>query len=166
MSVSPFMKHVEPFIVKGFSVRTQNKDEFNGQTAKLPGVWQRFHHSDLASNTKIFGVYSSYDSDANGPYTFTVGVASPPTPDQLSTVTIQKGDYLVFEGSGPIPSVVFETWKRVWAFFETHTEYQRNYISDFEAYTGSEQIAIHIGVAYVSGLSRHQGNENVSSNKE
>lgn len=40
MSISPTMKKVESFTVSGFSVRTQNKDEFNDKTAKLPSLWQ------------------------------------------------------------------------------------------------------------------------------
>jgi predicted transcriptional regulator YdeE len=58
MSISSTVKHVESFIVTGFSARTQNKDEFNEKTAKLPGLWQQFYTSELAANAKIFGVYS------------------------------------------------------------------------------------------------------------
>ncbi len=64
MSISPTVKQVESFIVTGFSVRTQNKDEFNEETAKLPSLWQKFYTSELAVNASIFGVYSNYDSDA------------------------------------------------------------------------------------------------------
>ena len=146
MSISPTVKQVESFIVTGFSVRTQNKDEFNEKTAKLPSLWQQFYTSELATNANIFGVYSNYDSDANGPYTVTAGVESSPAQAKLSEVTIQAGNYLVFEGTGPMPATVVETWKRVWIFFETNTEYRRNFISDFEAYSGSDQVAIYIGL--------------------
>ena len=146
MSISPTVKQVESFIVTGFSVTTQNKDEFNDKTAKLPGLWQQFYTSELAANANIFGVYSNYDSDANGFYTVTAGVGSSDAQTELSTVTIQAGNYLVFQGTGPMPAVVVETWKRVWEFFETNTEYQRNFISDFEAYNGPDQVAIYIGL--------------------
>lgn len=146
MSRSPTVKYVESFIVSGFSIRTQNRDEFNEKTAKLPSLWQKFHASELATTANIFGVYSNYDSDANGPYTVTVGVASSPAPTQLSSVTIQAGNYLVFQGTGPMPATVVETWQRVWEFFETNTEYRRNFISDFEAYSGSDQVTIYIGL--------------------
>lgn len=59
---------------------------------------------------------------------------------------MQGGNYLVFHGTGPMPAMVVETWKRVWEFFETNTEYRRNFISDFEAYSGPDQIAIYIGL--------------------
>lgn len=146
MSISPTLKHVESFTVTGFSVRTQNKDEFNEETAKLPSLWQQFYTSELATNAHIYGVYSDYDSDANGFYTVTAGIESSDAQTKLSTVTIQAGNYLVFQGTGPMPAAVVETWKRVWAFFGTNTEHRRNYINDFEEYSGSEQIAIYIGL--------------------
>lgn len=146
MSIQPIIKQVESSIVTGFSVRTQNSDEFNEKTAKLPCLWQQFYTSELATNANIFSVYSNYDSDANGSYTVTVGVKSDHAQTQLSSVTVQAGNYLVFQGTGPMPATVVETWKRVWAFFETKTGHQRNFISDFEAYTGPDQVAIYIGL--------------------
>ena len=146
MSIQPTMKQVENFTVTGFSVRTQNSDEYNEKPAKLPSLWQQFYTSELANNANIFGVYSNYDSDANGPYTVTVGVKSNHEQTQLNSVTIQAGKYLVFQGTGPMPATVVETWKQVWAFFEANTEYQRNFISDFEAYSDSDQVAIYIGL--------------------
>ena len=146
MSIQPIIKQVESFIVTGFSVKTQNSDEFNEKTAKLPSLWQQFYTSELATNAHILGVYSNYDSDANGPYTVTAGVKSSHAQTQSSTVTIHAGKYLVFQGTGPMPATVIETWKRVWEFFEKNTEYRRNFISDFEAYSGSDQVAIYIGL--------------------
>ena len=146
MSIQPIVKKIEGFIVHGFSVRTQNSDEFSEKTAKLPNLWQNFYTSELASNANIFGVYSHYDSDANGPYTVTVGIKSEPAQTQLSSVTIQAGNYLVFQGNGPMPATVIETWRRVWEFFEINTEYKRTFISDFEAYSGFDQVAIYIGL--------------------
>ncbi len=146
MSISPTVKKIESFTVSGFSVRTQNKDEFNDKTAKLPGLWQQFYTSELAANANIFGVYSNYDSDANGFYTVTGGVESPHVQTELSVVTIQAGNYLVFQGTGPMPATVVEIWQRVWTFFETNTEHRRKFISDFEAYSGPDQVAIYIGL--------------------
>ncbi len=146
MSISPTKKYVESFVVEGFSVRTQNRDEFNQATAKLPSLWQQLYTSDLTTNANIFGVYSNYDSDASGPYTVTVGIESAHPSVQLSSVTIQKGNYLVFQGTGPMPATLIETWKQVWAFFETNIEYLRNFVSDFEAYSGSDEVMIYIGL--------------------
>lgn len=146
MSMQPTVKEVESFIVTGFCVRTQNSDEFNEETAKIPSLWQQFYTSELAINANIFGVYSNYDSGANAPYTLTVGVKCDHTETKLSSVAIKAGHYLVFPGTGPMPATVVETWKQVWAFFETNTEYQRIFISDFEDYSSPDQVAIYIGL--------------------
>jgi predicted transcriptional regulator YdeE len=150
MPISPTVEYVESFIVVGLQVRTQNSDEFNEKTAKIPNLWQQFYASGLAANTPIFGVYSNYDSDASGYYTVTVGVASEHVQAQWSSVKIQAGNYLVFHGIGLMPATVIETWKRIWEFFETNTQYQRNFVSDFEVYDGAEQVAIYIGLALIA----------------
>lgn len=149
MSISTTVKKVENFIVSGFSVRTQNKDEFNHKTAKLPSLWQQFYASILATNTKVYGVYSNYDSDVNGFYTVTAGVESSGTLAELSTVNIQAGNYLVFEGKGLMPAAVVEAWERVWEFFKNNTEYRRNFISDFEVYSGCDKVEVFIGLQIV-----------------
>lgn len=146
LGISPSLEHVERFVVSGLSIRTQNYDEFNEKTAKLPALWQRFYASDIPGNANVFGVYSDYESDANSPYTVTVGIVSDTPRARLSSVTIQPGNYLVFQGIGPMPSTVIETWKRVWDYFETDSGYQRNFISDFEAYSGTDKVAIYIGI--------------------
>jgi predicted transcriptional regulator YdeE len=146
MSLSPIVKYLESFLVTGFSVRTQNSDEFNEKTAKIPSLWQQFYSSELAGSAKLFGVYSNFESDENGPYTVTVGAASTKEQSQLSSVRIQAGNYLIFQGTGPMPQTVIEAWQRIWTFFQKTTEYRRNFISDFEAYSGSDQVAVYIGV--------------------
>jgi predicted transcriptional regulator YdeE len=133
--------------VIGFSTRTQNSDEFDEKTAKLPKLWQAFYANNLATDANIFGVYSDYASDANGFYTVTVGAASHGnTQNKLGAVTIQAGNYLVFEGKGPLPSAVIETWQRVWIYFTAEAPYQRTYKTDFEAYSKSDEVDIYIGV--------------------
>lgn len=146
MFLPPTVRKVESFTVTGFSERTQNKDEFNEKTAKIPRLWQQFYASELASNADIYGVYSNYDSDANGFYMVTAGVGYSGAQTELNTVAIQAGNYLVFEGTGSMPAILVETWERIWTFFETNTAYRRHYISDFEAYNGTDNVAIYIGV--------------------
>lgn len=145
-SIPPTSKYVEGFTVMGLSTRTQNIDEFNEKTAKLPNLWQQFYSSDLAMHANIFEVYSDYESDANGLYTVTVGVASSTERADLRSATIQAGNYVVFHGTGPMPATVVETWKQIWTYFQAESTYQRNFISDFEAYSGSDEVAIYIGI--------------------
>ena len=145
-TIQPDLKSLTSFQVCGFQVRTKNTDEFNPETAKLPTLWQQFSTSDLAQDASIFGVYSDYESDANGLYTVTAGIASNTIKPELGSITIQPGKYLVFKNRGPMPFAVIEAWKQVWHYFSTEPNYQRNFRSDFEAYLGSDEIAIHIGV--------------------
>lgn len=138
------MKKVDSFIVTGFAARTQNVDEFNAATAKIPTLWHQFYSSNPTITTTIYGVYSDYESDANGLYTVTVGVDNQKV--GLSGVTINSGNYLVFQGKGSMPLTVIETWKRVWDYFTSESAYQRYFMTDFEAYTNSDEVAIYIGV--------------------
>lgn len=140
------LKYVKGFTVTGLSIKTQNTAEFNEKTAKLPSLWQQFYASDLATNPKLFEVYSDYESDANGLYTVTVGVTDERPRTEFSLVKIQSGNYLVFQGTGPMPSTVVETWKKIWNYFTEEREYQRSFISDFEAYSDSDKVAIYIGI--------------------
>ena len=144
--IDPIMKHVDSFTVTGLTVRTQNSDEFNQETAKLPNLWQQFYASNPIPNTPIFGVYSGYESDANGFYNATVGNNNDNQRDELSTVKINSGNYLVFQGKGQMPQTVIETWKRVWDYFAVENSYQRCFMTDFEEYENSDEVAIYIGV--------------------
>lgn len=143
---APTLIYIKGFSVMGLSIQTQNTEEFNEKTAKLPSLWQQFYSSELATNPNVFEVYSDYESDANGLYTVTVGVSDDIATTPFSTVNIQAGNYLVFHGTGSMPSTVVETWKRIWDYFDAENNYQRSYITDFEAYSVSDKVAIHIGI--------------------
>jgi predicted transcriptional regulator YdeE len=144
--IPPTLKYVEDFTVKGFSARTKNSDEFNEKTAKIPSLWQQLYSSELDVNATIFGIYSDYASDANGLYTITVGATCNSESMACNAINIQKGNYLVFQGEGPMPITVIETWKQIWDYFAKESTYQRNFITDFEAYSGSDKVAIYIGI--------------------
>lgn len=145
-SIQPTLKYIEGFTVMGLSTKTQNTDEFNEKKAKLPSLWQRFYSSTLAGNVNIFAVYSDYESDTNGLYLVTVGITGKSEQTEFGSVKIKEGIYLVFQGAGSMPLAVVETWKRIWEYFETNNKYQRNFISDFEAYTNPDEVAIYIGI--------------------
>lgn len=142
--IKPIVEFVESFTITGFSTRTQNKDECDLNTAKIPSLWQKFYASDLVNNTPVFGVYSDYASDVNDFYTLTVGIDAKPS--DLNQVTIHSGHYLVFKARGPMPITIINLWQKIWQYFETEKQYQRSYLSDFERYDPSEQVAIYIGV--------------------
>ena len=152
-SIHPVLKHMDSFTVRGFRVRTQNSDEFNRETAKLPNLWQQFYSSHLVTKTPIFGVYSDYESDANGLYTVTAGIVNEgiandenKNSSELSAIKTTSGDYLIFHSKGAMPLTAIETWKRVWDYFTEDSTYQRCFMTDFETYSNSDEVAIYIGV--------------------
>lgn len=146
-SILPVLKHIDSFTVTGFRVRTQNSDEFNPETAKLPNLWQQFYSSNPTLNTTIFGVYSGYESDALGSYDVTVGTTIDNNQSvESEAVKINSGNYLVFQGKGQMPQTVIEAWKRIWDYFSEKNPYQRCFMTDFEEYKNGDEVAIYIGI--------------------
>ena len=141
----PTIKQLERFTVTGFQVRTRNSEEFQAESAKLPGLWQQCH-AKIPGIEPVFGVYSDYESDANGAYSVTAGVSMDTQGSGLTRVEVQAGNYLVFQGQGPMPMAIIDTWKRVWDYFASEKPWQRCFMTDFEAYGDGDSVAIYIGV--------------------
>ncbi|RMX02629.1 AraC family transcriptional regulator [Corticibacter populi] len=142
-----------PFTVAGPSARTLYQDEINPATARLPGLWAGFFAQGMGLQTlhrtgdpTVYGVYSDYESDAQGHYTCTAGVRVWQAPAGLHAVTVPAGRYLVFRGQGPMPQTLVQTWAQVWGYFQGDVPYARAFTVDFEAYTGPDGVAIHIAV--------------------
>jgi predicted transcriptional regulator YdeE len=154
--MQPKLVEVRAFTVAGITVRTRNADESDGDRAKLPAHWGRFFKDRVAERvddripeSPIFGVYSRYESDRHGLYDLTAGVgvaSSASHAPRVDYVDVHGGRYLVFEAHGPLPDAVIDGWKAVWNWFDASTEYKRAYTTDFEAYRGPDDVAIHIAV--------------------
>ena len=149
--ITPKRVKSDGFTVRGLAVRTINTDEFNPSTARLPTLWQQFYSNDelrQVQNTYVYGVYSDYESNAEGAYTVTAGIKS----DLLSTAStfhsifILPGDYLVFEQKGDMPQAVIEAWESVWHYFESNKEVSRRFQTDFELYQSANEIMLYIGI--------------------
>jgi predicted transcriptional regulator YdeE len=149
--MEPTRQHQDAFSVAGISVRTTNREEGNPDTARIGALWQRFFGEETyaatphrTADTRIFSVYSAYESDAHGAFDVMAGVA---VSGGTNSVAIEAGDYLVFNGQGEMPHMVIAAWQRIWQYFEAHPEVVRTYRSDFEAYEGPDKVSIHIGVS-------------------
>lgn len=145
-TIQPTLQSITSFKVCGLQVKTRNSNEFNRDTAQIPTLWQQFAQSELAKNPSCFGVYSDYESDANGAYHVTVGIPDEGVHSDLANITIHAGNYLVFKNRGAMPTAVIETWHQIWDYFAKKPEYERSFMTDFETYHGSEEVTIHIGV--------------------
>lgn len=144
---------VQPFRVSGLRVRTLNSAEQQAATARIGPMWQRFFVEGLADkianktpDSKVYGVYTRYESDASGAFDVMAGVAVSDAAPGYETIEVQGGQYLVFDAKGPLPGSVIEAWGRVWAYFDGHPEVKRRFATDFEAYTGPDTVSVYIGI--------------------
>ena len=157
----PRTVHIDAFQVTGLSVRTRNSDENDPATARIGALWDSFfshswerHLPAVGHDGRLFGVYSAYESDAHGAFDVTVGVATDPGAgaagyaggEKIRRTPVLAGTYLVFTGAGPMPQMVIDTWGAIWAYFARNPQVQRRFGTDFEAYSGPDQVAIHIGI--------------------
>jgi len=140
--------------IQGISIRTQNADEMNPETAKIAALYERFDKNievDYQQGARVYGVYFDYESDASGMFSVLAGadqIASSQV--ELQQIKIEAGDYMVFKGEGgAMPQAVIDTWMRVWDFFSSDSEYQRIYKTDFEFYASETQVEIYIGIKKV-----------------
>lgn len=157
-SAAPHALHIPAFSVAGLAVRTRNSEEMDPAIARLGGLWGRFFSQgwvhklpQRADDTRIFGVYSGYESNEHGAFDVTAGVALADTEhgpflQGVARVDIEAGRYLVFTGQGEMPQMVVDTWVRVWNYFADNPQVQRRFGTDFEAYERPDQVVVHIGV--------------------
>lgn len=151
------------FQVVGIEASTNNAKE-GGPDAIIGKLWQQFTTEGLLAkipgrvDQSIIGVYTDYSSDANGEYTFILGakvrpVPNPVIPEGMVVKSVLAGRYAVFTSQrGPAAKVVPETWKRIWAYFESPQNGQRAFQTDYEVYDqraadlNNAQVDIYIGL--------------------
>ena len=161
--VHPKDLQLDAFNVVGIATRTNNTKEA-GPDGTIPKLWQRLMQDHVLDSVpgkldqSIYAVYTDYASDANGDYTLVLGakVQSSPEivmPKGMVMKTVPVGRYAVFTSDrGPVAKVVVETWKQIWAYYESPANGQRAYRADFELYDeraadlASAQVDIYIGV--------------------
>jgi predicted transcriptional regulator YdeE len=144
---------IESFQVAGLPIRTNNATE-QTPNGKIFALWSDFFAQDLfgieerIQGSPVYGVYTHYESDHTSDFDVIAGVkvtAAPTT--HLQTVTINAGDYLVFETHGEMPQRIIEGWMAVWQYFEgDDVPYQRLYTTDFEQMINENDIKIFIAV--------------------
>ncbi len=150
-------------ILIGLSVRTNNKNEINPQTAKISKLAEQFFAQNITTNIPerknpgtIFAVYTEYDSDEQGDYTYFIGeeVCSPEKiPNGLNKLIIPPSKYQkLTTKSGKMPEVVIDAWQQIWKMTSTDFLGERTYQADFELYDerakdpGNTSLDIYIGI--------------------
>ena len=141
----------------GKAIRTTNQ---NGQSIQDQSAhWQSFFEEQTRDKIpgkinpeEILGVYTDFESDFMGPYTFIASyeVADDHNiPEGLVSVTISSGNYTVFgnDEKMPLPEKVGAIWKDIWK-----SGINRNYQTDFEVYhsgtmaSDNPEVNIYIGI--------------------
>lgn len=129
----------------GIKVRTNNKLELEGTSAKIAPCVQRYFQQQLFEKIPdrknpgtTLSVYTEYESDHTGDYTYFIGeeVASfDNIPAGFETHTIPVQTYARFTTkSGPMPGVVVDAWQKIWQMSPQDFGGNRRYHTDFEVY--------------------------------
>ncbi|MBL6946581.1 MAG: AraC family transcriptional regulator [Rhodospirillales bacterium] len=143
--MAPRITERAAFTVGGIDLRTTNAAEMDLKTARIPALWERFSIESLPGHIPgqtnpgtVLGLYSAFDSDADGPYTLMVGCEISPEsrmPVGLVATTVPPAKYVVFTSEkGEIPSIIFQAWQEIWAMTPEQLGGARAYTGDFEVY--------------------------------
>lgn len=137
----------------GISARTSYNQELDKMKGNIFPCVRRYFHGALCEkipNRKkpgtTFCVYTDYESDHQGAYTYFIGeeVSSfdASLPEGFERLTIPEQQYAKFTTSpAPMPEVVEDTWKKIWEMTPSELGGRRCYDTDFEIY--DERAADH-----------------------
>ena len=147
----------------GLSVRTNNKNEMNPQTAKIGETAGYFWSQNIVAqipNRKnpgmVLAVYTDYDSNVHGDYTYFIGEevnSFENIPSGLRQLIIPPAQYQKFiVPAGKMPEVVINAWQQIWNMSADDLGGKRAYKADFEVYDVSKSnpdntsLDIYIGI--------------------
>ncbi|MFD2168268.1 GyrI-like domain-containing protein [Thalassotalea euphylliae] len=146
------VKHFDGQVVHGLSARTNNANEFNPETGKIPALWQQFDLHvpvNYQAGERVYGVYDDYASDFQGDFTVLAGFDGRELPKgiTLEKRNIPAGKYLAFSKSGDMPQIAIDAWTDVWQYFTSDScAHERLYKTDFEYYPNGNTIEVYIGI--------------------
>lgn len=139
-----FVSQPEKTLV-GIKVRTNNKAEIDSLKGKIfPCVRKYFHESIGAqiphrtSPGTTYCVYTDYESDHHGDYTYFIGEevdSASDLPAHLEVLVIPAQKYVKFtNGPGSMPDVVKKPWAQIWEMTSKDLGGKRAFLADFEIY--------------------------------
>ncbi len=129
----------------GLTVRTNNAAEKDPTTAKITPIIQRYFQQGISDKIQhrvkpgvLYCVYTNYESDVNGDYTYFVGEmvnALDNVAPECETLTIPAQQYVKFtNGPDKMPDVCIKAWQNIWGMTAAELSGERAYIADFEVY--------------------------------
>lgn len=160
-----YIKRPEIHLV-GIGLRTSYTQEVDKMQGKIWPCIQRYFQEALFEKIPhrkkpgtTFCVYTEYESDYRGAYTYFVGEEVEPmnqaVPDGLQTLIIPEQKYAKFTtGPDAMPDVIINAWGKIWAMPEDEMGGKRVYHTDYEVYderaSDHEKIVLDIYVGIQS----------------
>ena len=138
--------HINEMKLIGLKITTCNADEADPSKAKIGDlIMNKYYGTGVPDKLlgrinpgKTFGIFTDYESDHTGNYTYFVGeeVASlDDIPAGLTSMTIPSGNYVKFTtNTGEMPQVLIDAWKEIWQMDDGDFGGKRKYRTDFEIY--------------------------------
>ncbi len=129
----------------GITTRTNNKETFSTDQNKITATIQKYFYNELFNSIShrknpgtTFCVYTNYESDENGDYTYFIGeevISFDEIEDNFEMLTIPMQKYVKFTNeSGPMPGVCIDMWQKIWNMTPSILGGKRSYVADFEVY--------------------------------
>ncbi|MEH6888716.1 GyrI-like domain-containing protein [Bacillus sp. JJ864] len=158
--MQPKIVKKEAFQAIGISITTNNELEMSS-AGKIPHLWSQYFQEQISNHipnkttqTETLALYSNYESDETGFYTYTIGVPVSTvidTPENMTSFTIPATTYAVFTTRrGPLSEIIVEAWQEIWNWSK---ENKRAFTTDFELYDerafdpNDAQVDIYIALA-------------------
>lgn len=145
------VESLSEFLIVGYAVRTDNS---RAQT-DIAQAWQHIMRNNVLekipnrADRDIFAVYTDYESDHNGPYTYILGcrVSEATTvADGLVLHKVPAQDYAHLRFKGRFPQRLQKGWAEIW-----NSNLPRTFATDFEQYgvryDGSDHAELDVFVA-------------------
>lgn len=141
--MTPNVVEQKEFIVIGIAARTTNGKEATAEGV-IGKLWGRFFAEGILekipskANGNILAVYTDYESDKNGAYTFVLGAkvnSDANVPTGMVAKKVPSGRYAMFTTEkGPLEQVVPKEWMKIWSVPKSEPGGDREYKGDFEIY--------------------------------
>lgn len=129
----------------GITTRTNNRLEMNPATAQIGKTVQKYFSEALPlkvihrkKNGKTYSVYTEYENDVMGDYTYFIGeevTSFDDVPEECVALTIPAQQYAKFtDGPGMMFEVCIKLWQKIWQMSPEQLGGERSYQADFEIY--------------------------------
>jgi len=139
--------HLPEMKLVGITCRTNNSKIFETDptTNIIAATVQKYFHQGLSAKIAdrkqpgtTYCVYTDYESDHTGDYTYFIGEEVTnfnDVPAGFETLTIPMQHYAKFTvGPGKMPDICIDAWKNIWTMNSADFGGERSYRADFEIY--------------------------------